>query len=173
MLGAGKSISLGIEFTPLTGGTVNGTASVVSDATNSDLPLSLLGSGPFKFTPGSGGTLHVSAPAISFGNVALNSSTTTVGYLSATGSPVTISTVDETGEGYSLSGITFPVTIPVGQSVPFRVTFVPDQVGISSGNLSFISSTGASTPVVLSGSVAGQVSAKSAKYSQSSSLVDA
>ena len=50
-------------------------------------------------------------------------------------------------QGYSVSGITFPVTVPAGQSVPFTVTFEPQTSGTSTGSVTFYSNA-TNTPSV-------------------------
>jgi len=85
------------------------------------------------------GTLSVSTPTIAFGNVALGSSATQTRQLTASNSAVTISSGSWSGDGFSVSGITFPVTLTAGQSVPFTITFAPQASGSASGSISFLS----------------------------------
>jgi len=75
---------------------------------------------------------------MSFG-VAVGGSQTQNGSLTASGTSITVSSASWNGTGYSLSGITFPVTVPAGQSVPFKVTFAPQSAGTFSGSVSFFS----------------------------------
>jgi hypothetical protein len=76
---------------------------------------------------------------MNFGTVALGSSQTQNGSLTAGGTSITVSSASWNGTGYSVSGITFPVTVPAGQSVPFKVTFAPQAAGTSNGSVSFFS----------------------------------
>jgi hypothetical protein len=92
-----------------------------------------------KTSASSPGQLSVTPTAVAFGSVAVGSSASKTGSLTASTSDVTVSTVDESGEGYSLSGISFPVTVPAGQSVSFTVTFAPQTAGSSPGSLAFLS----------------------------------
>ena len=85
------------------------------------------------------GQLSASSSQIAFGNVTVGSANTKAGSLTAGSSAVTISSVSWTGNGFSLSGITFPVTLMAGQSAPFSVTFTPQVAGAASGSLSFLS----------------------------------
>jgi hypothetical protein len=89
--------------------------------------------------PASSSQLAVSPTTMTFPGVAVGSSQNQSGTLSASFSSVTVSTASWNGTGFSLSGITFPVTIPAGQSVPFTVTFAPQTAGATSGAVSFIS----------------------------------
>ncbi len=52
---------------------------------------------------------------------------------------MTVSSAAWSGLGYSVSGITFPLTIAAGQSVSFTVTFTPQSGGGSPGSISFAS----------------------------------
>ncbi|HSM87617.1 MAG TPA: choice-of-anchor D domain-containing protein [Candidatus Limnocylindrales bacterium] len=108
--------------------------------------VSLSGTG---FTPG---TLAISPSAINFGNVTIGSSASQTASLTATGSNVTVSSAGWNGLGYTVSGITFPVTVLTGQSVPFTVTFTPQTASLSSGSISFVSDAANSpTSATLSG----------------------
>lgn len=95
-------------------------------------------------TPGTTapGTLVVSTPALSFGNVNLGGSSTRTAKLTASTSAVTISSGGWNGDGFSVSGITFPVTMAAGQSVSYTVTFAPQASGSVSGGVSFLSNAG-------------------------------
>jgi hypothetical protein len=92
-------------------------------------------------TPPPAGTsqLAVSPASMNFPNVAVGSSQNQNGTLTANSSSVTVSTASWNGTGFSLSGITFPVTIPAGQSIPFTVTFAPQTAGATSGAVYFLS----------------------------------
>lgn len=93
-------------------------------------------------TPPSGntaGTLAVSPSSLSFGNVAVGSSSSLTGTLSATNEDVVVSSAAWNGSGYSVSGITFPVTVAAGKSANYTVTFTPPTTGTSSGSMSFAS----------------------------------
>jgi hypothetical protein len=85
------------------------------------------------------GSLAISSGTIDFGNVVLGSSSTEGSTLTAKASAITISSASWSGQGYSLSGVTFPVTLMAGQSAPFSVTFAPQGSGTVPGSISFIS----------------------------------
>lgn len=85
------------------------------------------------------GSLVVSVPTIDFGSVAVGSSTTRTGKLTANGSTVTISSGSWTGDGFSVSGITFPLALTAGENASFTVTFAPQASGTASGSISFLS----------------------------------
>jgi hypothetical protein len=89
---------------------------------------------------------------MAFGSVAVGSSASKTGSLTANNSAVTVSTVDESGAGYALSGISFPFTLAAGNSVSFTVTFTPQSAGSSPGGLTFISNGSGNASATLSGS---------------------
>ena len=95
-----------------------------------------------------GGQLSVSSSNIAFGNVTVGSSSTQTGKVTAGASAVTISSGSWSGDGFSLSGITFPVALMAGQSVPFAVTFAPQVSGAASGGVSFLSNASNSPTTV-------------------------
>jgi hypothetical protein len=131
VLDAGESVTLGLEFSPISAGSAKGKVSIVSNA-NNPLLVSLVGNG------NSGSQPTVFPAALNFGDVELGSSGILSGALVAGNSSVTISTVNQTAQGYSLSGISFPVTLSAGQQVPFTVTFTPESAGTTTGSLSFV-----------------------------------
>src|SRR5437762_14153738 len=66
--------------------------------------------------------------------------------LSNTGtSNITISSVSVTGAGYSLSGLSFPMTLGPGNSAQFQVIFAPLVQGRVDGSIGFTSSASSST----------------------------
>jgi Abnormal spindle-like microcephaly-assoc'd, ASPM-SPD-2-Hydin len=87
----------------------------------------------------SAGQLIVSPSRLDFGNVAVGNTATKTGTLKAGNSSVEVTSADWSGEGYSITGITFPATVAAGQSVSFKVTFAPQKSGSSSGNVTFLS----------------------------------
>jgi Abnormal spindle-like microcephaly-assoc'd, ASPM-SPD-2-Hydin len=143
---AGKSVTLGINFSPMSKGTVNGKVSIMSDATDPVLPVALSGSG------NASGQITVSPAVMNFGSVGVGGTAGINGTISAANSSMTVSTVDQTGQGYTLSGINFPVTLAAGQSVPFTVTFTPQAPGTSVGSLAFVTSGSNSATASLTGS---------------------
>jgi hypothetical protein len=86
--------------------------------------------------PGAG-QLSVSPASMTFGSVAVGSKSVKQGTLTAGTSDITVTSAAWNGTGYSLSGITFPVTVPAGQNVPFTVTFAPQAAGSTPGSVVF------------------------------------
>src|SRR5271163_944614 len=97
--------------------------------------------------PSGADQLSVSPTTMSFGSVAVGSEATQSGTLTAGSSDVNVTSAAWTGQGYSVSGITFPVTVAAGKSVNYTVTFAPQSAGDSAGSISFVND-GSSSPVV-------------------------
>jgi len=132
-----------VTFTPPSSGNDNGSVSIVSDASNSNLAIPLAGTG----TTAPLGQLAVSPTTMDFGNVAVGTNSQQTGTLSASGESVTVSSGPVTGAAFVLSGLSFPVVIPAGQHVQFTVTFTPAGTGLASGNISFASNASNSPTV--------------------------
>jgi len=101
-----------------------------------------------------GPTLSVNASSIAFGSVGLNEPATQPLVLTSSGSkPVTISTATLTGAGFTMSGVTFPVTLNPGQAATLTVEFDPATAGAVTGKLTLTSnsSTGSTTTISLTG----------------------
>jgi hypothetical protein len=141
-LDPGQGSVIGVTFVPKSAGAVNGDLSllIAASSTPASLPLSGNGLGASQ--------LAVSPTSMSFGNVVVGSSQSQNGALTAGSSNVTISSAAWNGAGFSLSGITFPVTVAAGQSVPFTVTFAPQTSGSATGQVSFASDASNSSAVV-------------------------
>lgn len=85
------------------------------------------------------GQLVVTPATLDFGKVAVGQTATKTGTLHAGNARITVTSADWSGQGFSLGGITFPLTVAAGQSAPFKVTFTPQKDGISAGQISFLS----------------------------------
>jgi len=99
------------------------------------------------------GQLAVTPTTMSFGNVAVGGNSVKQGTLTAGSSDIEVTTAAWNGQGYSLSGISFPATVPAGQSIPFSVTFAPQTAGSTPGSIAFHSNaTNSPTMETLTGS---------------------
>lgn len=133
VLPAGQSSTVTVAFSPISAGPASGSVSVMLSGTTSSTTEALAGTGLAS------GQLAVSPATMSFGTVVLGSSQTQTGSLTAGSSGITVSSASWNGAGFSLSGVTFPLSVPAGQSVPFTVTFAPQTAGSSAGSVSFVS----------------------------------
>jgi hypothetical protein len=81
-----------------------------------------------------------------FGKVMVGSSETLSATLANAGTAnITISSVSETGAGYTLGGLTLPLILGPGKSANFQVTFVPQVQGHLDGSIGFTSDASSST----------------------------
>src|SRR2546426_652541 len=129
----GQKTSFSVAFAPASTGNVTGSVSLVSNALNSPTTIALSGT---AVQP----QLSVVPPSASFGDVAVgtrNSQTITL-INSGTGN-VTISQATPSGNGFSITGLTFPLTLSAGQRTSFNVAFAPTSAGSVTGSLSLVS----------------------------------
>ncbi len=131
----GQIYTFSVIFTPPGAGTGNGSLSLTSDASNATLTVSLTGTGTTVAT----GQLAVSPTSLNFGNVAVGSNGPLNATLSASGASVTVTSVNVNSNVFTVSGLTFPVTIPAGQKAQFTVTFTPQATGVASATATFAS----------------------------------
>ena len=147
----GQSFTFGVVFAPNSAGSVTGSLSVVSNASNSPLTISLGGTGT------AAGQLVVTPTTLDFGSIVVGTSTSLTGTLSATGSSVTVSSATSNSSEFTLSGLSFPVTLAAGQSASFTFTFRPQASGTDTASISFISNA-SNSPTVESLSGGGALS---------------
>jgi hypothetical protein len=140
-LSPGQSFTFGAVFTPTTGGTKTGSISVVSDASDSTLTISLAG------TAAVSGQLAVSPATLSFGNVTVGQTKTLTATLTASGSSITVSEAGMTTSEFKVSGLSLPLTLAAGQSASFTVSFTPQSSGAASASGSFTSNASNSSTV--------------------------
>jgi hypothetical protein len=151
-LSAGHSLTFSVVYSPTASGATSGQLAITSNASNSQLNIALSGSGA------SPGQLSLSPGTLNFGSVATGSSAALAGTLAATGSSVTVSSINSTSAEFVVSGITLPLSLAAGKSMPFTVTFRPQASGTATASLSFLSNAASSpTQEVLIGSGAGAV----------------
>jgi hypothetical protein len=132
-LAAGESFTFSVTFMPQKSGRVDGSISIVSEAPKQTLAIPLAGTGRVA------GQLQVSPATIDFGDASVDSARTQTGQLTAGGANVIVSSATISGENFQLGGLSLPLTIPAGHSVPFTITFVPMEGRGSSAIVSFAS----------------------------------
>ncbi len=138
-LTAGQSFTFSTIFAPLTAGAATGNISVVSNASNPTLAISLSGTGT------AAGQLNVAPATLSFGSVTVGASKSLSGSLTVAGASVTVTSANTGTPEFALSGISFPLTIAAGQSVSFTMTFTPQASGTASDSASFSSNASNTT----------------------------
>jgi len=145
-LAPGQSTDIAVSFKPTAAGTVSGnlTIDVVGATDPATVPLD--GDGAATTPPTNpSGQLALTPAQLSFGSVNVGSSKNLTGTLQATNADVSVSSAAWNGSGYSVSGITFPITIKARASKTFTITFAPQAAGTSNGNLS-LTSNAANSP---------------------------
>jgi hypothetical protein len=154
-LAAGETTSFNVTFAPTTGGSAGGNLSITSNASNPNLSVPLSGTGVTS------GSLTAAAPSLSFGSVQVgNSQTLSETLTNSGGSSLTVTQANVTGTGFSVTGLTSPLTLTAGQSFTFGAVFAPTSAGSASGTIAVVSN--ASNPnfaisMLGSGAVAGQL----------------
>jgi hypothetical protein len=153
MVPAGGSIPFTVTFAPQSAGDTSGSITFNSNATDSPTTETLTGSGTRQGGGTTAGQLAVTPTTMTFGNVSVGGSSAQPGTLTAGGSDIQVLSAAWNGQGYLLSGISFPVMVPAGQSVPFTVTFTPQSAGNTHGSIAFDSNaTNSPTTETLTGS---------------------
>jgi hypothetical protein len=143
LLAPGHSYTFTATFAPTSAGSATGFVTIYSDKGTLSIPLTGTGI--------AGGILSVSPSSLSFGSVNVGSNSQLGATLLATGGAVTVTAANINNSEFSLSGLSFPLTLQAGQTAPFTITFAPQQSGLTSGTLTFANSANAPLVVSLTG----------------------
>jgi len=152
---AGQQTTITVAFLPTSVGTVSGNISIVSNAPTSPTSVGLSGTGIAATL-----TLGISPTSLSFGNVTTGTSSAAqnVTITNTGNSNVTISQINLSGAGYSMTGGSAPVTLTPSQNLSLTIQFSPTAAGIVNGNILIVSNaTGSPVTVSLSGTGVAQV----------------
>jgi len=139
-LAGGQSTTFTVKFTPNSSGSASGNVTITSTASNSTLTIPLSGAGTSAV-----GQLSVAPATLDVGNVVVGTSGTASGSLTATGANVTVTAATTDNSVFTVGGLSLPVTIIAGQSVPFTITFSPAVSGAATATLTIISNGQPST----------------------------
>ena len=141
-----QSVTLQVQFKPTVTGRVTGQLTIASDSSNGGTMVVALSGTGTAANP----QLTVSAGALGFGSVTVNTATTQAVTLTSTGtSAVTVSGASIAGAEFSLVGGSLPVTLAPTQLVTLQVQFKPTVAGGATGQLTISSdSSGNGTAVV-------------------------
>jgi hypothetical protein len=135
-LAAAQTSNFTVGFNPTSSGSVTGSVTITSNATtNPTYTLALSGTGAS------------STRAISLGTTSLNfgseiiggSSPLQVAVNNSGNSSLTISAINVTGAGFSVTGGVAGTTLAAGQTAELNVVFAPKATGIVSGTVSLVS----------------------------------
>jgi hypothetical protein len=146
---AGQQTTMMVAFQPTAVGATSGNISIVSNAPASPTSVALAGTGIAATL-----TLGISPTSLNFGNVTTGTSSATqnVTVANTGNSNVTISQINLSGAGYSMTGGSTPVTLNPSQNLTLTVQFRPTTAGATSGNISIVSNAnGSPATVSLSG----------------------
>src|SRR5437879_1694446 len=148
-LSAGQRTSFNVAFAPASAGSITGSLSLVSDASNSHSTIALSGNGVTSTF-----LLTASPSSLSFGNVTVGSNSTpqTVTLTNSGNSSVSISQINVSGRGFSASGLTAPLTLAAGRTASFSMVFASTTAGTATGNVSLVSNATNSPTIALSAS---------------------
>ena len=156
-LAAGQSAPFSVVFTPKTAGSVsgnisvNGQASLSAEVAPSQHNAATAPTTAAVTVTGDGttaGQLALTPSSVNFGTVAVGSNQSQAATITNSGgTSATISAATISGTGFSLSGLTLPLTVSAGQSVPLQVTFAPKTAGASTGSIAIASTASNSTLV--------------------------
>jgi Abnormal spindle-like microcephaly-assoc'd, ASPM-SPD-2-Hydin len=139
-LSAGQSATFSVTFSPQSAATFSGNVTVTSNGSNPTLTIPLTGVGSTAI-----GQLTATPVTIAVGNVVAGTSGSSAGSLNASGVNVTVTAANSSNSLFVISGLSLPLTIPAGKSVPFTVTFSPLVAGAESATLTFTSNAQPST----------------------------
>jgi Abnormal spindle-like microcephaly-assoc'd, ASPM-SPD-2-Hydin/HYDIN/CFA65/VesB-like, Ig-like domain/Cep192 domain 4 len=155
-LAAGKSASFNVVFSPQSAGSASANLTLTSNGSNPSLMVAISGTGT------AAGDLTASPSSIPFGSVQVGDDGTQQATLTNSGgTSVTVSQVNVSGTGFTLSGVSLPLTLSAGQSFTFSVKFSPQAAGSASGSIAVVSSASGTTPGISlsgTGAAAGQAS---------------
>jgi len=146
-----QSSTFAVVFAPTAAGAVNGSLAFTVGGSTA-LSLALSGTG---VTPA---TLTATPASFTFTNVTVGQSSSQTETVKNTGGEnATISQVTVAGTGFSISGITTPLTLTPGQTTSFSVTFAPTSAGSASGSVMIDSdATDPALSITLSGTAVAQ-----------------
>jgi hypothetical protein len=141
-IGVGQSSTIQIQFAPTSAAAVNGSLTILSDASNSPLAISITGTGTQA-------GLTIAPSALTFGNVIVGQSGTQSVKLTNSGnSSVTVNLATVAGNGFGISGLSLPTTLTGGQSLSFNAQFSPTVSGAEAGSITFTDNAPGSPQVV-------------------------
>ncbi|MGH9716590.1 MAG: beta strand repeat-containing protein, partial [Candidatus Acidiferrales bacterium] len=130
-ISAGQSATVQVEFAPQSAGAAAGTFTIVSDASNSPMAVSLSGTG---MQP----ALTLNPSALNFSNVTVGQSSSQNVTLTNSGNAnLVLTAATVSGNGFVVSGLALPKTLTAGQNVAFSVQFTPASTTGTTGGVVF------------------------------------
>jgi hypothetical protein len=155
-LNPGQGVTFSVSFAPPTASSDTGNLTISSNATQATLNVGLAGTGV------AAGALAASPSSASFGSIQVGqSATSSLTVTNSGGQSVSISQASTTGAGFSVSGLTVPLTLAPAQRFTFGVAFAPLVSGSATGTVSLTSDGSNPTlaiPLSGTGTTPGQLS---------------
>ncbi|MFY9802600.1 MAG: choice-of-anchor D domain-containing protein [Candidatus Acidiferrales bacterium] len=148
-LAAGKDANLTVIYKPTSAGTLAGSVSIASNASDPSAAVGL--SGTATTSPTS--ALTATPSSITFGNVVVGTeSSQTIRLANSGTASVTVSGLAPSVATVSVSGLTIPMTLAPGASANFTAAFKPTAASSVSGKITVTSNASdASMPINLTG----------------------
>ena len=148
---ANSTATLNVQFGPSNTGAVSAQLVIASNSPgNPTSTVQLTGSGVAAAAPAAGAGLTVSSSTVAFGSVAVGTPAVQPVTLTSSGTaPVIVSGASLSGSGFTMSGVTFPLTLAAGQTATLNVQFDPTAAGAATGNLIVASDAQASVSDVV------------------------
>ncbi|HTZ48963.1 MAG TPA: choice-of-anchor D domain-containing protein [Verrucomicrobiae bacterium] len=144
---AGGNSEFSVLYAPTTPGSHTATVSIASNAPNSPNVLALTGTSTAASV-----SMSSSPTTLSFSNVnAGSSSSKSVTVTNSGNAGLTISQINVNAKNFTVSGISTPLTLAVGKSAAMNVSFSPPTAENVTGNITLVSTQGASSVVTVSG----------------------
>jgi hypothetical protein len=142
---ASQSTSFSVKFAPTAAGAVTGSVSMTANTNPAVSTIALSGTGSTGGQP----AISVTPTLVSFGGVAVGANVGAQMSITNTGTgTLTISNVSAAGSGFSVTGVTLPITLSAGQATTVVARIVPQSAGNISGSMTFTNNSSTSSLVV-------------------------
>jgi hypothetical protein len=147
-LGPAKTLNFTVAFSPAAAGSVTGTVTMRSNATNATHTIALSGTGTTATR-----TISLATTSLNFGSEILGGSIPLEVAVKNTGnSSLTISQINVSGSGFSVTSGISGTTLSAGQTANLNVVFAPKVTGSASGTVTVVSNaTNSPSSVAVSG----------------------
>ena len=141
-LAAGQTANLTVSYKPVATGTLAGSVSIASNATDPSVVVGINATATSS-------TLAATPSSVSFGNVAVGSDTTQTIRLQNIGtSQVTISAITPSVSSIAISGVTLPIKLASGTSATLTAAYKPTAAGSVAGKITVTSNAVGSPTIV-------------------------
>ncbi len=170
-LAANGTATLNVHFGPSTAGAASAQLAITSNSPGSpSTTVQMTGTG-VAVAPVAGASLTVSSSTVAFGSVPVGTPSIQPVTLTSSGTAaVIVSGGTLSGTGFTMSGVTFPLTLNAGQTATLNLQFDPAAAGAATGNLTLTSDAQASPSDIVQMTGTG-VAAAGAGLTVSSSTV--